>query len=101
MHPLKLVQIKNPFGILQTNPKMPREWVGNFDLKKKRVWLGRDTLVFNNSVVMEELILMLEPESLLHLIHSEILSKKVLQKSLTVRAWKEIIKHIELYRSWV
>ena len=52
--------------------------------------------VFNNSVVMEELISMLDPESLLHLIHSEILSKEVLQKSLTVRAWKDIIKHIKL-----
>ena len=29
VHPLKLVQIKNPFGILQTNPQIPREWVGN------------------------------------------------------------------------
>ena len=31
VHPLKLVQIKNPFGIPQTNPQITREWVGNFD----------------------------------------------------------------------
>ena len=29
VHPLKLVQIKNPFGILPTNPQIPWEWVGN------------------------------------------------------------------------
>ena len=43
VHPLKLVQIKNPFGILQTNPQIPREWVGNFDFQKNM--FGWDTLV--------------------------------------------------------
>ena len=43
MHPLKLVQIKNPFGILQTNPQIPREWVGNFDFQKNM--FGWDTLM--------------------------------------------------------
>ena len=46
VHPLKLVQIKNPFGILQTNPQIPREWVGNFDFQKNM--FGWDTLVIPN-----------------------------------------------------
>ena len=29
VHPLKLVQIKNPFGILPNNPQIPWVWVGN------------------------------------------------------------------------
>ena len=45
MHPLKLVQIKNLFGILQTNPQIPREWVGNFDFQKNM--FGWDTLLYN------------------------------------------------------
>ena len=28
MHPLKLVKIKNPFGILQPTTQIPRKWVG-------------------------------------------------------------------------
>ena len=39
VHPPKLVKIKNPFGILQTNPQIPWEWVGNIFFKK-HVWLG-------------------------------------------------------------
>ena len=35
VHPLKLVHIKNPFGILPINPQIPWEWVGLFDFKKK------------------------------------------------------------------
>ena len=46
MHPLKLVKIKNPFGILQTNPQIPREWVGNFDFQKNM--FGWDTLMYNS-----------------------------------------------------
>ena len=34
VHPLKLVQIKNPFGILQTNPQIPQKWVGLFYFQK-------------------------------------------------------------------
>ena len=34
MHPLKLVEIKNPFGILQPTTQIPREWVGFFYFKK-------------------------------------------------------------------
>ena len=29
VHPLKVVQIKNPLWILQTDPQIPWEWVGN------------------------------------------------------------------------
>ena len=47
MHPLKLVQIKNPFGILSTNPQIPWEWVGPIFFKKKM--FGWDTLVTNHS----------------------------------------------------
>ena len=43
VHPLKVVKIKNPFGILQTNPQIPREWVGNFDYQKNM--FGWDTLM--------------------------------------------------------
>ena len=43
VHPLKLVQIKNPFGILQTNPQIPQKWVGLFYFQKNMFcW---DTLV--------------------------------------------------------
>ena len=30
VQPLKLVKIENPFGIRQTNPQVPQEWVGPF-----------------------------------------------------------------------
>ena len=30
VHPLKVVKIKNPFGILQTNTPIPQYWVGFF-----------------------------------------------------------------------
>ena len=44
VHPLKLVQIKNPFGILQINPQIPREWVGNLDFQINM--FGWDTLMY-------------------------------------------------------
>ena len=31
VHPLKFVQIKNPFGILSINPQIPQKWVGPID----------------------------------------------------------------------
>ena len=34
VHPLKVVKIKNPFGILQTNTQIPQVWVGLFDFQK-------------------------------------------------------------------
>ena len=34
VHPLKVVKIKNPFGILQTNTQIPQDWVGLFDFQK-------------------------------------------------------------------
>ena len=34
VHPLKVVKIKNPFGILQTNTPIPQYWVGFFFFKK-------------------------------------------------------------------
>ena len=43
VHLLKLVEIKNHFGILQINPQIPREWVGNFDFLKNM--FGWDTLM--------------------------------------------------------
>ena len=43
VHPLKLVQIKNPFGILQTNPQIPQKWVGLFYFQKNM--FSWDTLI--------------------------------------------------------
>ena len=51
MHPLKLVQIKNPFGILSTNPQIPWEWVGPIFFKKKM--FGWDTLMYMLSSIAE------------------------------------------------
>ena len=45
VHPFKLVQIKNPFGILPTNPQIPWEWVGNIFFKKNM--FGWDTLMYS------------------------------------------------------
>ena len=42
VHPQKVVKIKNPFGILQTNSQIPQEWVGPFNFLKKI--LGRPTV---------------------------------------------------------
>ena len=44
--------------------------------------------------VVERLIMWLDPGSLLNLVHSKILSKEVLRKSLTLRVWKDFIEHI-------
>ena len=44
VHHLKLAQIKNPFGILQTNPQIPQKWVGPFYFQKNM--LGWDTLMY-------------------------------------------------------
>ena len=40
VHPLKVVKIKNPFGILQTNTQIPQDWVGFILFLKKHVLLG-------------------------------------------------------------
>ena len=43
VHALKLVKIKNPIRILQTNPQIPQEWVGPFYfIKNMFCW---DTLI--------------------------------------------------------
>ena len=39
MHPLKLIKIKNPFGFLQSNPKILTEWVEPFLFLKKHVFV--------------------------------------------------------------
>ena len=49
MHPLKLVEIKNPFGILQPTTQIPQEWVGFFLFQKNMFWW--DTLLGNQLVV--------------------------------------------------
>ena len=46
MHPLKLVEIKNPFGILQPTTQIPREWVGFFLFQKNMFWW--DTLMYTH-----------------------------------------------------
>ena len=43
MHPLKVVEIKNPFGILQPTTQIPRDWVGIFLFQKNMFWW--DTLI--------------------------------------------------------
>ena len=43
MHPLKVVEIKNPFGIFQPNTQIPREWVGFIFFLKNMFWW--DTLM--------------------------------------------------------
>ena len=49
MHPLKVVEIKNPFGILQPTTQIPRDWVGIFLFQKNMFWW--DTLLGNQLVV--------------------------------------------------
>ena len=46
--------------------------------------------------VVERLIRWLDPGSLLNLVHSKILTREVLRKSLTLRAWKDFIEYLEL-----
>ena len=50
--------------------------------------------------VVERLIMWLDPGSLLNLVHSKILSREVLRKSLTLRVWKDFIEHIESDEVW-
>ena len=50
--------------------------------------------------VVERLIMWLDPGSLLNLVHSKILSMEVLRKSLTLRAWKDFIEHMERDEDW-
>ena len=40
----------------------------------------------------EKLIAHLDPLSLLHLVQSDVMGKEVLQKSLTFKAWSELIR---------
>ena len=38
VHPLKVVKIKNPLGILQSTAQIPQKRVGFFYLKKNMFW---------------------------------------------------------------
>ena len=38
VHPLKVVEIKNPFGIFQPTTQIPREWVGFIFFLKNVFW---------------------------------------------------------------
>ena len=44
MHPLKVVEIKNPFGIFQPTTQIPQEWVGFIFFLKNMFWW--DTLAY-------------------------------------------------------
>ena len=43
VHPLKVVEIKNPFGIFQPTTQIPPEWVGFIFVLKNMFWW--DTLL--------------------------------------------------------
>ena len=59
MHPLKVVEIKNPFGIFQPTTQIPREWVGFIFFLKNMFWW--DTLlltpIFTHKILLPTLSL--------------------------------------------
>ena len=47
-------------------------------------------------VVLERLVLFLDPASLLHLAQSNVMDKEILQNSLTSKAWSKLVRHSSL-----
>ena len=61
MHPLKLVEIKDPFGILQPTTRILREWVGFFLFQKNMFWWDTLVTIYPQLVnISPEIILILQ-----------------------------------------
>ena len=49
--------------------------------------------IWNSPELMEKLLSMLDPLSILRLVKFRLVKKEILQKSLSCKAWQELIKH--------